>query len=91
MRQPAYAYSGLCRDTNDIGNTYVEIDLTNQRMVFYKDGQLLVDTPVVTGCVRKGHSTPTGCFALDAMRSPAVLRADLYHKWFSWLCKHPEG
>lgn len=53
VRQPAYAYSGLCRDTNDIGNTYVEIDLTNQRMVFYKDGQLLVDTPVVTGCVRK--------------------------------------
>ena len=38
VRQPAYAYSGLCRDTNDIGNTYVEIDLTNQRMVFYKDG-----------------------------------------------------
>lgn len=70
VRQPAYAYSGLCRDTNDIGNTYVEIDLTNQRMVFYKDGQLLVDTPVVTGCVRKGHATPTGCFALDAMRSP---------------------
>ncbi len=74
VRQPAYAYSGLCRDTNDIGNTYVEIDLTNQRMVFYKDGQLLADTPVVTGCVRKGHSTPTGCFALDAMRSPAVLK-----------------
>lgn len=78
VRQPAYAYSGLCRDTNDIGNTYVEIDLTNQRMVFYKDGQLLVDTPVVTGCVRKGHSTPTGCFALDAMRSPAVLKGPGY-------------
>ena len=78
MRQPAYAYSGLCRDTNDIGNTYVEIDLTNQRMVFYKDGQLLVDTPVVTGCVRKGHSTPTGCFALDAMRSPAFLKGPGY-------------
>ena len=78
VRQPAYAYSGLCRDTNDIGNTYVEIDLTNQRMVFYKDGQLLVDTPVVTGCVRKGHATPTGCFALDAMRSPAVLKGPGY-------------
>ena len=78
VRQPAYAYSGLCRDTNDIGNTYVEIDLTNQRMVFYKDGQLLVDTPVVTGCVRKGYSTPTGCFALDAMRSPAVLKGPGY-------------
>ena len=27
VRQPAHAYSGLCRDTTDIGNTYVEIDL----------------------------------------------------------------
>ena len=78
VRQPAYAYSGLCRDTNDIGNTYVEIDLTNQRMVFYKDGQLLVDTPVVTGCINKGHGTPSGCFALDAMRSPAVLKGPGY-------------
>lgn len=78
VRQPAYAYSGLCRDTNDIGNTYVEIDLTNQRMVFYKDGQLLVDTAVVTGCIKKGYGTPTGCFALDAMRSPAVLKGTGY-------------
>ena len=78
VRQPAYAYSGLCRNTNDIGNTYVEVDLTNQRMVFYKDGQLLVDTPVVTGCINKGHGTPTGCFALDAMRSPAVLKGSGY-------------
>ena len=78
VRQPAYAYSGLCRDTNDIGDTYVEIDITNQRMVFYKDGYLLVDTPVVTGCVSKGYSTPTGCFALDAMRSPAVLKGPGY-------------
>lgn len=90
VRQPAYAYSGLCRDTNDIGNTYVEIDLTNQRMVFYKDGQLLVDTPVVTGCVRKGHSTPTGCFALDAMRSPAVLKdLDMHHRLHTG-CRFPE-
>ena len=70
--------TALGNHENDIGNTYVEIDLTNQRMVFYKDGQLLVDTPVVTGCVRKGYSTPTGCFALDAMRSPAVLKGPGY-------------
>ena len=78
VREPVYSHEGLVRKTNDIGYTYIEIDLTAQRMVFYKDGQLLVDTPVVTGCVRKGHSTPTGCFALDAMRSPAVLKGPGY-------------
>ena len=47
--EPEYTYRGYCRDTNDIGDTYVEISLKEQRMWFFKDGQLLVDTPVVTG------------------------------------------
>ena len=38
VREPVYAYEGWSRSTNDIGGTYVEIDLTNQRMLFYKDG-----------------------------------------------------
>ena len=78
VREPVYSHEGLVRKTNDIGYTYIDIDMKAQRMVFYKDGQLLVDTPVVTGCVRNGHSTPTGCFALDAMRAPAVLKGPGY-------------
>lgn len=78
VRTPAYTTEGKCRDTNDIGNTYVEIDITSQRMVFYKDGLLLVDTPVVTGCVSKGYSTPGGCYSLKSKTSPAVLRGPGY-------------
>lgn len=77
-REPVYLYKGVCRDTNDIGNTYVEIDLTNQKMYFYKDGFLLVDTPVVTGNPNKGNATPTGCYALDNKKSPAVLKGENY-------------
>lgn len=43
---------------DDIGDTYVEIDYTNQRMWFYKDGELLVDTPVVTGNTSKKNGSP---------------------------------
>ena len=42
--EPEYTYTGYCRDTNDIGNTYVEISLDQQHMWFYKDGQLIVET-----------------------------------------------
>lgn len=79
VREPVYAYSAWSRDSNDIGYTYVEIDITNQRMVFYKDGSPIVDTPVVTGNPNvPGCETPTGCFALDAMKSPAVLALEDY-------------
>lgn len=79
VREPVYAYKGWSRNTNDIGYTYVEIDLTNQRMVFYKDGAPIVDTPVVTGNPNvPGNETPTGCFAIDGMKSPSVLKGEGY-------------
>ena len=39
----------LVRKTNDIGYTYIEIDLTAQRMVFYKDGTPTADAQIVSG------------------------------------------
>ena len=33
VREPVYLYSGYSRGTNDIGSTYVEIDLTNQHLI----------------------------------------------------------
>lgn len=79
VRQPVYLYSGKSRDTDDIGYTFVELDLTNQRMIFWKDGVPIVDTQVVTGNPNvEGCATPTGCFAVDAMESPAVLVGEDY-------------
>ena len=62
-------------EENDIGDTYVEIDITNQRMWFYKDGQCLVDTPVVTGDATKdGYETPLGLYCLFDKEAKAILR-----------------
>ena len=44
--------------------SYIEIDLTRQRVFFHKDGVLIVDTPCVTGKVSDGHATPPGVFYL---------------------------
>ena len=52
--QAAMAYSG----------SYVEIDLTAQRLWVYKNGVCVVDTPVVTGCVADNNETPTGVYAI---------------------------
>ncbi len=68
-RTPVYLESARAygADGNDIGDTYVEIDYTNQRMWFYKDGQLLVDTPVVTGNSSK-NGIPRRVFSVSTIR-----------------------
>lgn len=61
-REPEYEHIAKSRKKFDIGNTYVEVDLGSQHMWFYKDGKILVSTPVVTGNVGKGRGTPTGVY-----------------------------
>lgn len=78
-KEPVYAYRGLYRGSDDIGDTYVEIDLTAQRMLFYKNGDTYVDTDIVSGCPNvEGNETPTGTYAISAKQSPATLEGEDY-------------
>ena len=61
-REPEYEHIAKSRKEFDIGDTYVEVNLSAQHMWFYKDGKTLVSTPVVTGDVSKGRGTPTGVY-----------------------------
>lgn len=77
--EPIYLYKGKSRNTNDIGGTYVEISIQQQRMWCYKDGVVVVDTPVVTGNVSKGYDTPAGSvWAIDAKKRDAILKGEGY-------------
>lgn len=70
--EPAYLYEGRDRSTNDIGGTYAEICITQQKMWVYKDGQLVVETPVITGNEKEGFNTPSGSvWAIDAKKPDA--------------------
>lgn len=64
VREPEYAHEGLSRKTNDIGYTYIEISLTAQRMVYYKDGVPTADAQILTGNPNVPNcSTPVGCYS----------------------------
>ena len=54
--------------------SYVEIDITRQRVFMYVDGKCIVDTPTVTGNVGAGYYTPTGVFYLNNKVYDTVLR-----------------
>jgi len=77
-RSPVWTVSALTRGDNDIGDTYVEIDYTNQRMWYYKDGQLLVETPVVTGNTSAGNASPEGLYYIVYKEEDAKLVGETY-------------
>jgi len=78
-KEPAYIQTALSHGgKNDIGNTYVEIDLTNQHLWFYKNGSLKAQGDVVTGNVSAKHSTPGGIYKLKYKQKNAILRGPGY-------------
>jgi hypothetical protein len=77
-KEPIYSQTALCRDSNDIGKTYVEIDMTKQHLWFYKNGELITQGDVVTGDVRLNRTTPPGIYSLKYKQKNAVLRGPGY-------------
>lgn len=77
-KEPTYLQTAAAHGGNDIGNTYVEIDMTNQHLWFYKNGSLIVQGDVVTGNVSANHSTPEGIYKLKYKERNAVLRGPGY-------------
>ncbi|MCD7828985.1 MAG: L,D-transpeptidase/peptidoglycan binding protein [Clostridiales bacterium] len=72
--EPAYLYTAQERGVDDIGGTYVEVSIADQTMWCYKDYEVVVETPVVTGNPNKGNATPSGSvWAFDCHKSPATL------------------
>ena len=66
VREPVYQQSAMSRNTNDIGYTYVEVDLPNHRLVVYRDGVPVVDTGILSS-----SATPEGVYKIQDMQSPA--------------------
>ena len=70
-----YAYGKAVEHTaTDWGDTYAEVDLTDQKMYFIKDGNVVLESPVVTGNPNRGNATPQGVYSLTYKTRNAVLR-----------------
>lgn len=77
-REPVYIQKASSHENNDVGNTYVEINMATQHLWFYKNGNLVVDGDVVTGNVNNNCSTPTGIYKLKYKQRDATLKGDNY-------------
>jgi len=77
-KEPVYTQKAVSRGEDDIGNTYVEINITRQLLWFYKDGKLITQGPVVTGNPNRGNSTKLGVYMLNYKQKGSTLRGANY-------------
>lgn len=77
-RRPKISGTGYYSDGTDIGNTYIEVDLSAQHMWLYQNGQLVIDTAIVSGNPNNGHATPRGVFYVWKKERNRTLRGENY-------------
>ncbi|MBQ8930632.1 MAG: L,D-transpeptidase [Oscillospiraceae bacterium] len=59
-------------------NVWVDVDLTNQTVTLYADGQVVMTSPCVTGNITNGTVTPTGTYSVAYKDTSAYLMGDAY-------------
>lgn len=77
-REPLYHARGYVKGQNDIGTSYVEINLGAQHLYLYIEGELVLESDFVSGNVSRGYATPTGVFGLTYKERNATLRGRNY-------------
>ena len=78
-REPVYEQTAATRNDNeDIGETYIEIDYTNQHLYYYKNGVMTMDSLIVSGNTSKGNGSPDGVFKIIYQEKDATLVGEDY-------------
>lgn len=72
-----YSQKGWGKGVSDIGDTYIEVDMTNQTLYYYVKGKVKLKTPVVTGCTGRGNGTPERvCYIYFKQRNRVLVGPD---------------
>ncbi len=77
-REPVWRVTAKQKGTDDIGSSYVEIDLSHQHLYLYWKGSLVLETDFVSGNMANGWVTPGGLYRLTYKTTNAVLRGRDY-------------
>lgn len=61
-----------------IGSSYIEVDLSEQKIFAYLDGEIVLTSDCVTGDVRRHRETPDGVFYVEYKQRNRVLKGEDY-------------
>lgn len=77
-KEPLYQSRGYVKGEDDIGDSYVEINLSAQHLYVYQSGAIVFESDFVSGNMSNGNVTPAGVFGLTYRTRNAVLRGENY-------------
>ena len=77
-REPVYRRTEAAEpdDNHGFGSSYVEVDLSKQHLWIYENGEVVLETDVVSGLNDKEHRTPAGAYFAYDKKTDTVLRGD---------------
>ncbi|BBF43377.1 ErfK/YbiS/YcfS/YnhG family protein, putative [Lachnospiraceae bacterium KM106-2] len=78
VKEPNYYQKARQYGDDDIGNTYVEVNIATQHVWFYKEGKLVVESSCVSGNLAKGHGTKLGVFSITFLQRKQTLKGQGY-------------
>ena len=75
-REPKWYLHGYGEYSRDLGDTYFDVDVTEQKVRLYIDGETVFTSDCVTGCKVNGTLTNIGTFKILNKLRNVVLRGD---------------
>ncbi len=85
-REPEYIVKAKNQGEDDIGGTYIEVDMSLQRLYYYEDYDIVIDSPVVTGNLRTKCGTPVKVCYIYYKQKNRTLRGEGYSSFvYYWM------
>ncbi len=85
-RKPLYSQVGEPREEIDMGETYIEIDMSAQKLYYYVNHALKLSTDVVTGKTAHGGGTPAAVCEVYGKQKNRTLRGENYASFvYYWM------
>ena len=72
------------KSSKPYGGSYVEIDLSSQKLWLYKNGERILTTSLVSGSVAEGHRTPTGVYSIYSKQTDRYLTGADYRSFVKY-------
>jgi len=82
QREAPFQISGI--RSMPYGGTYIEVNLSSQHLWFYKNGECILSTSLVSGKVSSGHNTPTGIFSIYGKSTNTYLVGEDYRSFVNY-------
>lgn len=73
------------KNLSQLGKTYIEVDISEQKLKYYKNGKKFLSTPVVTG--KDSTPTVTGLFKVYAKNTNYTMVGDDYRAFSRYVLK----